>query len=297
MSIFDHLPLADADLQAADRLVAAPPSDPLVLVVGRAAGLLAGQLAARLVTDPADRIVLEPAEGRWSTADIAVVHRVAGRMPIQRTGLVLRDGDSLTSRHYDQLLKTFEEPPAPTWFLLCLRTLDQVPPAIRGRAAAVLSARPAGPDRRARVLTDAGLEPEAARRVVQVCGGHVELEAAVAAQPGLLDPLQQLADTRAQGPAPVTRAHQVAQLVDELAAGLAEQLGTKTAASRLAVTVVLERWTAAATAALRAGVDADAEADLVDTISRFLAAVDEARVALERNVAPHAVLASVTAAG
>lgn len=290
----DTLPLTTADRDAAAMLARHAPRGSLVIVAGPVAGVVAAALARRW-TDPSDVAVLEPETGRWSAAEVRdVISASVTRRPEQRHAVVITAGGTLAAGLYDRLLKVFEEPPAPAWFLLCVPDVAAVPAAIRGRASSIVQARPAGRDERIAAHVAAGVDSADAHRVVDGCHGQVELELAVAADLTLLDPLEQLAGLRAGGPQPLTRAHEAAGLVDVLASAMVEVVGSKTAAQRAAVNLLLARWSSQAAAVLR---DPNVDPNLaVAVCDRFLVAVDRAREALERNVAPAAVLASVTAA-
>ncbi len=106
----------------------------------------------------------------------AVVQRAASRPSTGRWQIVLiEDADRLTEGAANALLKSIEEPPEHTVFLLCAPSThpDDVSVTIRSRCRVVNLVTPR-PDAIAEVLIGRdGIDPETARWAASVCGGHV----------------------------------------------------------------------------------------------------------------------------
>lgn len=106
----------------------------------------------------------------------AVVSRAAMRPATGRWQIVLiEDADRLTEGAANALLKSIEEPPPHTVFLLCAPSThpDDVPVTIRSRCRVVNLVTPSV-DEIAEVLEQRdGVAPELARWAASVCAGHV----------------------------------------------------------------------------------------------------------------------------
>ncbi len=106
----------------------------------------------------------------------AVVQRAASRPSTGRWQIVLiEDADRLTEGAANALLKSIEEPPAHTVFLLCAPSThpDDVSVTIRSRCRVLNLTTPA-PEAIAEVLISRdGIDPETAHWAASVCAGHV----------------------------------------------------------------------------------------------------------------------------
>ena len=106
----------------------------------------------------------------------AVVQRAASRPSTGRWQIVLiEDADRLTEGAANALLKSIEEPPPHTVFLLCAPSThpDDVSVTIRSRCRVVNLVTPPA-EAIAEVLIERdGIDPETARWAASVCGGHV----------------------------------------------------------------------------------------------------------------------------
>jgi hypothetical protein len=291
-----RLPLDDRDRSALLNASVKPPVGSLVVVEGSAALLAATALGECWSQDPSDLVRLEPDQARWTAEETRSIISLSMRTPQHRHVIVLASGEAFRPSQFDQLLKTFEEPPAPCWFLLAVPDRTQLPPAVRSRAALVLSARPSSRADRVEHLVRAGVEHATARDIVQACAGRVELEVAAGQDPQVAPALLELVDLRAGGANPLARAHQAAGLVDSLASALADQAGSKSAGQRTATELLIAHWRDGARHALRARPDEPLSPGVLEKVTAFLGATDAALLALERNVAPAAVIASVTTA-
>lgn len=87
--------------------------------------------------------------------------------------IVVEDADRLTDRGANALLKSFEEPPPRTVWVLCAPTLDDVFPTIRSRARHITLRTPADADV-ARLLEERdGVDPGLAAHVARAAQGHI----------------------------------------------------------------------------------------------------------------------------
>jgi len=148
----------------------------------------------------------EPKGGRTPSKDIVVDqirdlvdHRLAlRRFEGRRRFVVIDPADAMNPQAQNALLKSLEEPPDETTFVLVAANPDLLLPTIRSRCARVAFA-PLPDDLVARRLADEGTAPEEARAVAALAGGSLgralaldprvlrEREAAVAAA-AALDP-------------------------------------------------------------------------------------------------------------
>ena len=106
----------------------------------------------------------------------AVVARAASRPSTGRWQIVLiEDADRLTEGAANALLKSIEEPPPHTVFLLCAPSThpDDVPVTIRSRCRVVNLVTPTAGEIAAVLTERDGVEPELARWAALVCAGHV----------------------------------------------------------------------------------------------------------------------------
>lgn len=285
-------PLDDADARRLVHASARPPAGSLVLLEGAAARPAASWLAQQWAP-PTDVARLAPPQGSWRAEDVTGQLFPAVRLvPSHRHAVVVDRAEELVTRLHDRVLKLFEEPPAPTWFLLCLPAGTDLPATISSRVALRLDARPAGDEQRARALVAAGADPATAARVVAAGIDDLDLEAAAAADPELLESFEHLFATHAAGSLPFARATATVDLLDGLAGSLGDRIGSTAAARRLLADLLIARWQAAGAAVL-------ARPDLPDALAArvtgLLVATDRATRALDRNVAPAAVLADLMA--
>ena len=87
--------------------------------------------------------------------------------------LIVEDADRITDRGGDALLKSLEEPPPRTVWILCAPTADDVIVTIRSRTRQVQLQTPTDADV-ARLLTERdGVEPELAAHAARAAQGHV----------------------------------------------------------------------------------------------------------------------------
>jgi DNA polymerase-3 subunit delta' len=106
----------------------------------------------------------------------AVVQRAASRPSTGRWQIVLiEDADRLTEGAANALLKSIEEPPAHTVFLLCAPSThpDDVSVTIRSRCRVVGLVSPPAEAIAEVLIGRDGVDPETARWAASVCAGHV----------------------------------------------------------------------------------------------------------------------------
>jgi hypothetical protein len=296
-------PLGLADLAVSARtrlqledLAQRPPVASLVLLTGPGSRLAAVSLAHRLVSAPDVVRLAEPDSGRWQVADLAEqVFAPVSYAPHVRHVLVLTHASSLSSAQWDRLLKLFEEPPAPTWFLVECDRLDEVPAAIRGRAGQLVQVEPADAHERAAALVAAGVDAALAARLVSDAGPRIEADALVLAAgtdaPEVASRLAELLAAPASSNEPFAHARRLATQLDSLAGEASALVGSRPAAARLLCLLVLDVWQARMRGAL-----AVADARSLPLVEAGLLRCDEAKLALDRNVPPAQVLAWMTLA-
>lgn len=115
-----------------------------------------------------DLVVVEP-DGRWSVDQIREMVLVAARVaPLSRRALVLCSVDSMTRDGFDMLLKTIEEPPPSTVFILTISDVNRLPQTVRGRISAKIQVRGMYGAARQEFLVKRGWGPEAAEDAVRL---------------------------------------------------------------------------------------------------------------------------------
>jgi hypothetical protein len=115
-----------------------------------------------------DLVVVEP-DGRWSVDQIRETVLVAARVaPLSRRVLVLCSVDSMTRDGFDMLLKTIEQPPPSTVFVLTVSDVNRLPQTVRGRISAMVQVRGVYGTARKDFLVKHGWGPEAAEEAVRL---------------------------------------------------------------------------------------------------------------------------------
>lgn len=142
----NELPLAPATQRAVDIFVASPGS---VLILYGPEGVgkrqLAEQILANILGIVQEKLISYPylieVEPDGSSISIeairqlqsALVRRVPGDTPIRRA-ILIQAADTLTLEAQNALLKSLEEPPADTVFVLCASSLSALLPTVVSRA-------------------------------------------------------------------------------------------------------------------------------------------------------------------
>jgi DNA polymerase-3 subunit delta' len=114
-------------------------------------------------------------EGTWIRIDTArEMVRVAGTAPVAGTWriVIVEDADRFQDGTANVLLKTLEEPPPRTVFLLCAPSDSDVLPTVRSRCRTVRLRMPRAADVAA-VLTEQGVDPALAAFTAQAAQGHI----------------------------------------------------------------------------------------------------------------------------
>jgi len=135
---------------------------PDVLVVATEALSLKVRDIRGLVRDAA----MSPTSGRWLV-------------------VVLEDADRLTEDAADALLKSVEEPPPHTVWVLCAPTVDDVPPTIRSRARHLQLRTPPAEAVAAFLVARHGVDPDTALTAARSAQGHIGRARALALDPGV----------------------------------------------------------------------------------------------------------------
>lgn len=123
--------------------------------------------------------------------------QLAQRAPAtgRRRVIIVEDADRMTAGTFNVLLKSIEEPPPKTVWMLCAPSAQDLAPTIRSRCRVVNLTVPA-----AEVIADLlvrrdGIDPELADRSARAAQGHIGLALRYATQPGALETREQAART------------------------------------------------------------------------------------------------------
>jgi hypothetical protein len=119
----------------------------------------------------------------------------------RRQAFVIEPADALAPEGVARYLKTLEEPPLSSTFLLVTSRPDRLPEAVRSRCQRVRLEAPSEEEVAARLATE-GVEPERARRIARLCGASHARAARVAA--GGIDEVARALVLAALDPAPAT---------------------------------------------------------------------------------------------
>lgn len=100
--------------------------------------------------------------------------------------IIVEDADRMSPGTFNVLLKSIEEPPPSTIWMLCAPSAQDLAPTIRSRCRLVTLALPA-PDLVAELLVRRdGIEPDLAQRAARAAQGHIGLALRYATQAGAL---------------------------------------------------------------------------------------------------------------
>lgn len=227
---FDLALLAPSARRALTSLAQATPPVLIALVseLETLASAAAQLLAERWTADPSvpdavlsDLHVIAPAGDRWTVDEIeSQLFDVVRRSPAVRHVIVIDAADRMDARLADRLLRTLEEPPSPTTFVLCVEDLASLAPTVQGRVEQVVEILPAAPTERAEALAAAGVARPAAETAVRLAGRAVTLAPLLAADAELASLASRFLDHPAwdASSAPVGDAVELAELAGRLAA-------------------------------------------------------------------------------
>lgn len=148
-------------------------------------------LASRWVRDPAARSedlrVFTPASDRWTVAELEQLLARTALQPRDRHVLVVSHASGIDLRGAEKLLKTLEEPPAATTFVLCVDALDDLTATLRGRADFSVEVEPAAESERVEQLVARGVVRHIAEEATRLSGRLVGLASVLAQNAELLD--------------------------------------------------------------------------------------------------------------
>lgn len=286
--------LVDADdLTRLEQLADAGPPGTLVVVTAPAADVAASaaeRLASRWA-GPGDLRVAAPDGDRWTVDALdATVIAPSRLVPSYRNVIVVHHAAAMTAQAADHLLKTLEEPGAPTTFLFAIADTDTLSATIRSRAAVTLALRLAPAAARTDALVAAGIDRETATRAVTACGPEAALAVTVAADLPALALLE--AALAAPTASPVAAARARLERIEQLAKATGPKATEKARVrqvARLALAAADRRIAAAARAN---GTDTTAVHQAAQS-GRTLA---RARQALDRYAPPLLVLTAAALA-
>jgi hypothetical protein len=227
---FDLALLAPPARRALTSLAQATPPVLIALVseLETLASAAAQLLAERWTADPtvpdavlSDLRVITPTGDRWTVEEIETqLFAVVRRAPAVRHVIVIDAADRMDARLADRLLRTLEEPPSPTTFVLCVEDLASLAPTVQGRVEQIVEILPAAPTERAEALAAAGVARPAAETAVRLAGRAVTLAPLLAADAELASLASRFLDHPAwdASTAPVGDAVELAELAGRLAA-------------------------------------------------------------------------------
>lgn len=101
--------------------------------------------------------------------------------------LIIEDADRMSAGTFNVLLKSIEEPPPRTVWMLCAPSAEDLAPTIRSRCRTVHLALPEPAVVAALLVRRDGIDPELAQRCAQAAQGHIGLALRYATQAGALD--------------------------------------------------------------------------------------------------------------
>ena len=298
----------------------------LETLAASAASLLAGRWVANAEFPEAvftDLRVISPVSDRWTVEEIrSEILDVVSRTPVIRHVIVIDCADRMDQRLADRLLRTLEEPPSPTSFVLCVEDVTQLPVTIQGRLEHIVEILPASPTERAEALVTAGVARPAAETAVRLAGRAVTLAPLLATNPEIASLASRLLDHPAWDSTmqPITDANEIVFLATRLSVsweqGVLVERGTEQltpatkARLRSVIRMGFERHRSASRALLRRiaaqvhnpvfaaiSVPRDQESiSFVNPVTRRLDALTLAEQQLRAYTAPKIVLAALLSA-
>ncbi len=147
-------------------------------------------LASRWVRSPEARSTdvrhLFPEGDRWTVGELEeLILAPAHHFPVERHVFIIERADAMDARCADRLLKTLEEPPSATTFVLCATDPDNIAATIRGRIEHHIALEAAPAEVRVEALTSGGITRAAAQSAVDLAGPAISLAMVLALYPEL----------------------------------------------------------------------------------------------------------------
>lgn len=290
----------DASTAALDALARRKCAAPLVIIrapagdVGPVAGAAFGRAClASEDARTADLRVCYPESDRWSVEEVDA--RIIGPtrlQPLERNVIVVASAAAMDARTAEHLLKTIEEPSAPSLFVFVVSSATELLKTIVGRAGAIVQVRLAAPEVRAAALAAKGADPQVAKEAVELAGPLTSL-AELASTPGdkganALEALRAIAAAPLFGTTRTARAAEIVAACEALAPSGSASKSVVRGLCRQAI----ERWRRLVASELHA----------VATAAEFcrlraaLEALDAAEADLRAYTSPLVVLTSLFAA-
>ena len=139
-----------------------------------------------LTTGHPDLVVVEPVGVAYKVEELRTIGQVALRRPLEapKTVIIVREAQAV-GLHYAAFLKTLEEPPGSTVFILVADDLPRSLQTITSRCV-VVRFRALSPDVVAGWLVDRGSEPRAAAAIAEAAAGNLRRASLLVDDPGFL---------------------------------------------------------------------------------------------------------------
>lgn len=192
-----------------------------------AGSLAAATLVARELALPESRYTATPGTDRWTVAEIdEKVRRPAYYKPADGTHnvVIIAEADHMAPDAADRLLKTLEEPPSATLFIMSVSNPRKLRPTIRGRLADHIKIGPVPRADRIDRYMEIGMSEQDAARLDDVCRSNVLLADTIAKTSTLETAVTALSVDVRDKDKPVTSARKQSAALTDLAKSLASQL-------------------------------------------------------------------------
>lgn len=218
--------------------------------VGPAAGLALAR--AVLHSDKArdlDIRVVAPEGDRWTVSEVDVsLVTPASLTPEERNVVVVCAADAMDAACAEHLLKTVEEPSAPTLFVFVTERNDRLLTTIIGRASVIVALEAATDDARVARLVEDGVDGDLAAELVAVAGPFTNLVRAALTDDSVLADVRAGLTAALPAERTCTAAFDLAEALSRLAAIPVDVTGDKPPAplvkarTRALARFVLSRW-------------------------------------------------------
>lgn len=216
----ENLPCSTHSRAAINAALASPPQGSLIVIEapGDLAAATAMAFAESFVGEHRNDLHLAGPEGdRWTVTEVdELIRRPSTLAPFVRNCIVVVDAEKMASAAADHLLKTLEEPQAPTLFVFAVESSDSLLATIRSRSSELLAVEQADPEVRRDHLIRTGASPAEADEILHLTGPHAALAASIAST-GSLDVLRSSLGAPLQQQSPAAAATQIAESLEKLA--------------------------------------------------------------------------------